>query len=255
MNEIETAKLACIRAGDIAMKYFRTGIGADFKSDRSIVTKADVECEKKIRAVIANDFPSHGFLGEEGGMHGDQQNLWVIDPIDGTTNFFHGVEQFAVSVAFVKNGIVQCGCVYNPVTKNLYSAQLGKGAFLNKNKIHVSKTSDMLQSLLVSGFPYESESLKEKTYKSIIALRDNCQDIRRFGSASLDMCFVAHGICDGFFEYDLKPWDVAAAMLIVREAGGRVTDINGEEAGLNSGHFLATNKVLHEGILKHLERV
>ena len=255
MNEIETAKLACIKAGEIAMKYFRTGIEAGYKGDHDIVTKADVECEKKIKAVIANDYPAHGFLGEEEGGSGDQNNLWVIDPIDGTTNFFHGVDQFAVSVAFVKNGKVACGCVYSPVHKNLYYAQVGKGAWLNKNKIRVSKTFELSSSLLVSGFPRGAPDLEDKTLKSLATLHPKCHDIRRFGSASMDMCYVAQGICDGFFEYTLHPWDIAAAMLIVREAGGQVTDINGNEAEINSGHFLATNKILHEQILENLERV
>ncbi len=255
MTELDIAKLACMKAGEIALKYFRSGLEAKFKSARNIVTIADVECEKKIKSIIVQEYPTHGFLGEEEGGHGDQKNLWVIDPIDGTTNYFHGVDQFAVSVAYVKNGTIMCGCVYNPVQKKMYCAQATKGATLNKEKIRVSNVSDLQHSLLVGGFPYESDDLLGKTFKSMQTLREKCQDIRRFGSASLDMCYVADGICDAFFEYRLQPWDIAAAMLIVREAGGLVTDINGNEATLNSGHFLASNRLLHEKMLENLERV
>jgi len=255
MNEIETAKLACIKAGEVALKYFRTGLEAGYKGGRNLVTKADIECEKKIRAVVSNEYPSHGFLGEEGGKSGDQRSVWIIDPIDGTTNFFHGVEQFAVSVAFVKEGRVMCGCVYNPVLKKLYHAQAGKGAWLGKSRVSVSKTAALEDSLLISGFPYDAPELEDKTFKSMAALRGKCRDIRRFGSASLDMCYVAEGVCDGFFEYKLNSWDIAAAMLIVREAGGKVTDINGNEATVDSGHFLASNGALHDALLGNLERV
>lgn len=255
MSELETAKLACIKAGEIAMRHFRNGVGAKYKAERSIVTEADVKAEKKIKEIIAAEYPSHGFLGEEEGSHGDQKNLWIIDPIDGTTNFFHGVEQFAVSIACMKNGRHVCGCVYNPPLKRMYYAQAGKGAWLNREKIRVSRTAKIEESLLISGFPYEQSGMLEKTFKSMQALRGKCHDIRRFGSASMDMCYVAEGICDAFFEYTLNSWDVAAAMLIVREAGGRVTDINGNEATVDSGHFLASNGLIHDEMLAKLERV
>lgn len=255
MTELETAKLACVKAGEIAMAYFGGEVGARYKGERNIVTEADVKAEKRIKEIISREYPSHGFLGEEEGMHGDQENTWIIDPIDGTTNFFHGVPQFAVSVAYAKNGQVKCGCVYNPACREMYYAQAGKGAWLGRSRIRVSKAAKLGESLLISGFPYGPEELLEKTFSSIKALRGKCHDIRRFGSASLDMCYVANGTCDAFFEYRLNAWDIAAAMLIVREAGGRVTDINGVEAHLDSGHFLASNGKIHNEMLQHLERV
>ncbi|MBI4210057.1 MAG: inositol monophosphatase [Candidatus Diapherotrites archaeon] len=255
MNEVETAKLACIEAGKVAMKYFRGDFGYSFKGDRNIVTQADIEAEKRAKAVVLKDFPLHGFLGEEGGASGSSDHVWVIDPIDGTTNFFHGVGQFAVSVAYARRGELVCGCVYNPVSGSLYWAQAGKGAWLGKSRLRVSKVSRLRDALLISGFPYDEPSLEEKTFRSMASLRAECQDIRRFGSASLDLCYVAQGICDGFFEYRLQPWDVAAGMLIVREAGGRVTDINGAEATMDSGHFLASNGLLHAEMLGRTERV
>lgn len=255
MMELQTAKKACVEAGKIAMNYFQKDFSMKYKAPRNIVTQADVECEKRIRKIISAEYPSHGFVGEEEGSHGDMKNFWVVDPIDGTTNFSHGVDQFCHSVALVKSGKIVCGAVYNPVHKKLYTAYAGKGAWLNGNRIRVSAVADLGESLLISGFPYDAPVLEQKTYKSIASLRGKCHDIRRFGSAALDFCYVAQGVCDGFFEYKLNSWDVAAALLIVREAGGEVTDINGKEATIESGHFLASNGLLHGELLSYLERV
>ncbi len=255
MKELFVAEKACLEAGKIALKYFQKEFTIRHKGEKNIVTQADVECEREIKELISKKFPSHAFIGEEEGPSGDSENVWVIDPIDGTTNFAHGVDQFAHSVAFTKRGKVLCGAVYNPVQKKLFTACAGKGAYLNGKKIHVSKVSRLIDSLLVSGFPYDVPDLEEKTFSSMRALRPKCQDIRRFGSASLDTCYVGQGICEAFFEYRLNSWDIAAAMLVAREAGGKVTDINGKEAHLNSGHFLASNGLLHDEILGYLERV
>src|SRR3989344_2951582 len=207
MQEIEVAKSACLEAGKIALKYFRKDFAVGLKGPGDVVTQADIECEREIKKVISSKYPSHSFLGEEEGKVGSSDSLWVIDPIDGTTNFVHGVDQFCHSVALVEGGEIICGAVFNPVQKKLYTAQRGSGAFLNE----------------------------KKTFASTAALRGLCQDIRRFGSAALDLCYIAEGACDAFFEYVLRPWDVAAGILIVREAGGEVTDINGKTARIDSG--------------------
>ncbi len=255
MKELEVAREACMGAGKVAMKYFRGEFTMKFKSPRNIVTQADVEAERLVKAVIAKQFPEHSFLGEEEGKHGESDYVWLIDPIDGTTNFAHGVDYFCTSIALERSGELVCGAIYNPVHKKLYSAYKGKGAWLNGKKISVSKTAKLENSLVVSGFPYSNRVLEEKTMLSTQALYGKCRDIRRFGSAALDFCTVAEGICDSFFEYQLNPWDVGAGIIIVREAGGQVTDCNGKEASARSGHFLATNGLLHHAMLGKLERV
>ena len=257
-SELLAAESACAEAGKIAMRYFKGDLEVKFKGTtglRDMVTKADLDCERKIKEVICKEFPSHSFLGEEEGRQGESEFMWVIDPIDGTTNFVHGLDYFAHSVALTKNGVPICGVVYNPARKLMYSSYSGKGAFLNRKKISVSKIKSINKSLLISGFSYGGGIFEEKTIKSMVSLRGACQDLRRFGSAALDLCAVAEGLCDGYFEYDLKPWDVAAGILIVKEAGGKVTDINGGEALIGSGHFLASNSFIHESLLERLERV
>ncbi len=255
MKELSVAERACLEAGKVALKFLDSGFEVRHKGKFDLVTDADIECEKRIKKIISSEFPTHAFLGEEEGKEGNSSSVWVIDPIDGTTNYAHGVEFFAHSVALVKDGQLVCGSVYDPVRKKLYSAYSGKGATLNNRKISVSKISDLKDALIVTGFPYNEPELERKTLNAIHALRGNCQDLRRFGSASLDFCFVAQGVCDVFFEYSLRPWDVAAAMLVVREAGGKVSDINGAEAAIDSGHFLASNKLLHEKARQFLEGV
>lgn len=255
MKELEVAERAVVEAGKIASKNFQGEFKVSLKGIRDLVTEVDIECERRIKKIISAEYAMHSFLGEEEGVQGDSPNVWIIDPIDGTTNFAHGIDQFCHSVALVRNGQPVCGAIYNPVQKKLYSAYVGKGAKFNGRPISVSKTENLMEALLITGFPYNANLFEEKTVRSISSIRPQCRDLRRFGSAALDLCYVAHGLCDGFFEYQLKPWDVAAGILIVREAGGKVTDINGKHADVNSGHFLASNGHLHDLIMKHLEGV
>ena len=255
MRELEIAERACVAGGKVALKYFQSDFEVRHKGKIDLVTDADVECERKIKSVISEEFPNHAFLGEESGSHGSSRHVWVIDPIDGTTNFVHGVDYFCHSVALVKDSSIVCGAVYNPVHKKLYKAYSGKGAFLNGKRISVSGVGKLIDSLIVTGFPYEASGHEDKTINAVSSLRGNCQGVRRFGAAALDFCMVADGSCDGFFEYFLNPWDVAAGIIIAREAGGKVTDINGSEATPNSGHFLASNSLLHEQIKSHLGAV
>ena len=255
MKELEVAKQACFEAGKIAMKYFQKDFEIRKKGIIDLVTDADVECEKKIKQIILNEYPNHSFMGEEGGSQGENENVWIVDPIDGTTNFSHGLDFFSHSIALVKGKEIICGAVYNPVNKKLFTAINGKGALLNGKKIEVSKIDSLIDSLIVTGFPYNDPELERKVVSGITSLRGNCQGVRRFGSAALDLCYVAQGVVDGFFEYSLHPWDVAAGILIVREAGGKVTDINGKEAEVGSGHYLASNGLLHGRIKSQLEGV
>ncbi|MCR4335498.1 MAG: inositol monophosphatase [archaeon] len=253
MNEIEIAKKACVEAGKIAMKYFHGDFTITKKGRIDLVTNADVECEQKIKKVIASEYPTHSFLGEEEGAQGKSRNVWIIDPIDGTTNFAHGIDYFCHSIALVRDNEIVCGAIFDPVNKKLFTAVKGKGAELNGKKISVSKTDKLLDSVLITGFPYDNPELERKTINAVASLKSNCQGIRRFGAAALDFCRVAQGVCDGYFEYYLKPWDVAAGILILREAGGRVTNMLGEEADINSTNFLCSNTILHSQIKEHLE--
>lgn len=254
-KELAVAEAACLAAGKIAMKYFRGKFTMRFKSPGNIVTQADVEAEQAVKKIILKAFARDSFLGEEEGKDGDSDRVWLIDPIDGTTNFTHGVDYFCTSIGLESRGELVCGAVYNPVHKKLYSACKGRGAWLNGKRIFVSKTARLADSLAVTGFPYNNPALAQKTLLSTGALYGNCRDIRRFGSAALDLCTVAEGICDSFFEYQLNPWDVGAGIIIVREAGGTITDCNGKDADPRSGHFLATNGLLHQAVLEKLERV
>ena len=252
MNELSVCKRACIEAGEVALEYFQKEFEIKHKGKIDLVTTADFACEKKIKEVISSEFPEHAFLGEEEGASGDSEYLWVIDPIDGTTNFSHGLDHFCHSIALVKEKELICGAVYSPIFKKMFFAEKNKGAFLNDKKISVSKTSKLIDSILVTGFPYDDDELGEKTLKSIDSFRGNCQGLRRFGAAALDFCLVAQGVCDGFFEYTLQPWDVAAGILIVNEAGGKVTKIDGSEADIYSDNFLVSNSLLHPSIKSHL---
>ncbi|MFH1392022.1 MAG: inositol monophosphatase family protein [Candidatus Diapherotrites archaeon] len=255
MNEIEVAKKACVEAGKIAMKYFQGDFTITKKGRIDLVTNADVECEQKIKKVILAEYPTHSFLGEEEGSQGESKNVWIIDPIDGTTNFAHGIDNFSHSIALVRDNEIICGAVFDPVNKKLFTAVKGKGAELNGKKISVSKTEKLIDSVVITGFPYDNGEIRGKAVASISSLIGNCQGIRRFGSAALDFCFVAQGICDGFFEYYLKSWDVAAGFLIAKEAGATITDINGNEATINSTHFIVTNGKIHKELKSHLEAV
>ncbi|HZX19626.1 MAG TPA: inositol monophosphatase family protein [archaeon] len=255
MKELIVAESAAFAAGKIAMKYFQEELTIKKKGKIDLVTNVDIECEQKIKKVISEEFRKHSFLGEESGKDGNSEYVWIIDPIDGTTNFAHGLDNFSHSIALAKNNELICGVVYNPVQKKMFKAYTGKGAFLNGKKIKVSSTQTVVDSLVVTGFPYENDSLGEKAVSSVRRLRGNCQGIRRFGSAALDFCYIAQGVMDAYFEYDLKSWDAAAGMLIAREAGAKVTDINGNEASLDTTHFLASNGKIHDEIMKYLERV
>lgn len=254
-KETKVAVKAAKDAGKIIMKYYKTGFEVKKKGRIDLVTEADVAAEKKIISVLSKAFPDDSFLGEESGKTpADSKRLWVIDPIDGTTNFSHRFPWFAVSIGFLENGKESVGVVFDPLRKDIYTAEKGKGAFLNSKKIFVSKKRKLVDSVVVTGFPYDRGELAEKTVKSIGNLTGECQGIRRLGSAVLDFCFVARGSLDAFFEYKLFPWDAAAGILIVREAGGKVTGINGEKAGTFSTHFLASNSLIHNQLKQKLVR-
>ena len=224
------------------------------KSDFDLVTNVDHKVEALILKEINSKYPSHSIVTEESGKFKKDPNYkWFIDPIDGTTNFAHGYPCFCISIAFQKKGIVELGLIKNPVTGELYSAIKDKGAKLNERKITVSKIRKLKDSLLVTGFPYDRKTSKANNLKNFCNLTMRTQGVRRDGAAAMDLCYVACGKLDGFWEIKLNPWDVAAGVLLVKEAGGRVTDFKGNDYDIFNDKIVATNELIHWELLKHLK--
>lgn len=220
----------CLKtAGAMARRHLGK-VSYDLKGRGNLVTKADVACQKAILKIIQKNFPTHDFLAEENGLKNTGSPwVWIIDPIDGTTNFAHTMPHFSVSIALAYKNEIVLGGVYDVCGNEIFLAQKGKGATLNGKKIHVSTVKKLEDALLVTGFPYERANrmpqLLNRFEKFILA----SHDIRRLGSAALDMCWVAAGRFDGYWEDCLNPWDVSAGKLIVEEAGGKVTDFSGKK--------------------------
>ena len=220
----------CLQAASrIVRKHFGK-VEYELKGKANLVTKADVASQKAILSLISKHFPQHDYLAEEDAVKKTGSDyLWVIDPIDGTTNFAHTFPQCGVSIAlFYKNELV-LGGVTNPATGDTFLAQKGKGATLNGKRIHVSKTAKLEQSLLVTGFPYNRFTRMPELLKRFEGFLNSCHDVRRLGSAALDLCWLAAGRTDGYWEDNLNPWDVSAGVLILQEAGGKVTDYSGKK--------------------------
>jgi len=215
-----------------------------------LVTDADTASEKAIITTIQAAFPDHAILAEESGLSdGSSAFRWIIDPLDGTTNFAHSLGLFAVSIACARGNDIICGVVYNPVSKELFSAVKGKGAQLNGQTIRVSDTPDVSESLLVTGFPYNVGDILDKIMIRLSRCLAASQGVRRLGSAALDLCYLACGRFEGFWEQNLKPWDTAAGLLIAREAGARVTDFSDHEFTIDMPQLLATNGKIHHQML------
>ncbi|MDQ6672959.1 MAG: inositol monophosphatase [Chloroflexota bacterium] len=211
-----------------------------------IVTEVDLESEKKVCDTLLSAFPGHSILGEEGGARagGDPRFRWIVDPLDGTTNYAHGFPFFCVSIALEVDRRIVLGVAYAPSLDELFVAQAGDGATVNDRPIQVSSTDDLEQALLATGFPYDRADFS-RALRSFEVISLQSQAVRRAGSAVLDLCYVACGRLDGYWEHVVKPWDVAAGALIVREAGGRVTGAEGSPFDVDAGHILASNGVLH----------
>lgn len=244
-------------AGKIIQSYFNGTFAINHKEGiNNLVTEVDHLAEQKIISVIKATYPTHSIIGEESGENiqlSDYQ--WVIDPIDGTVNFAHGIPLCCVSIGLLLNGSVLMGAVYNPMMNELFFAQKGKGATLNGNPIKVSAKSDFKTAFLVTGFPYKwPENLLEHPVKVFERMVLQGLPIRRLGSAAIDLCWVACGRFDGFWEYNLSAWDVAAGYLIVLEAGGTITDFNGNIGNVFDKQTLATNGLIHNDILSVINK-
>jgi len=253
----EALKETALRAARWAGEVLREGFGREhefsLKSSRvDLVTEYDRRAEEVIIEVIRERFPDHGLLAEESpGLAREAEYRWIIDPLDGTTNYAHNYPIFALSIALERAGEVILGLVYGPILDELFLAERGRGATLNGERIHVSRTAELSQALLATGFPYDLEriGLNLRHFANFI---HRAQGVRRDGSAALNLCYLACGRLDGFWEMDLKPWDVAAGALIVAEAGGRVSDFSGGELEIYGNEILASNGLIHAEMIRVL---
>ena len=255
-NIFQTAIVAAQSAGKLIINQLHKQYNVDFKSSVNMVTQVDRDAEKLIISIIHNVYPDHRILAEETNeIKGNSPYRWIIDPLDGTTNFVHGFPVFAISIAVEYKGEIIVGVVYDPNRNELFSAVKNGGAFLNKKQIKVSDTKALLASLTATGFPYETGTLFELNMEIFRSIYTKCQGVRRAGSAALDMCYVASGRFDGFWEFGLNPWDISAGALIVQEAGGIVGDFNGNEfKSDNTSQIIATNGTIHEELLKIIQQ-
>ncbi len=245
---IETAKRAAYAAGEILKKHFGKipQEAVRKKRQNDFLSFVDEESEKKIISTIRLEYPDHAFLAEEGGESGpENEYLWIIDPLDGTTNYIAGVPVFAVSIALQYQDELLLGVIYDPIRDELFSAQKGRGAFLNDEKIQVSSKASLNNSLLATGFPFKTKQFLPQYLNVFQDIFEKAVGIRRLGSAAIDLAYLAAGRFDGFWEIGLSPWDVAAGAVLIREAGGRVSDFwNGGEF-LRNNYMLASNGLIH----------
>src|SRR5271167_1731142 len=242
-------------AGVLLMDYFRQHVKVEYKGEADLVTIADRKSETLIRERIAQHWPTHDILGEEEGLLDTGSDYrWYVDPLDGTTNFAHGFPVFCVSLGLDYKGKRIAGVIYDPTRDELFAAEQGSGAYLNQRRIHVSKTANLAECLVATGFPSHKRHKNPNIFfYHHITLRTH--GVRRAGSAALDLCYVASGRLDGFWEFNLNPWDTAAGVLIVEEAGGKISNFHGGSFELNSRETVATNGHVHESLLKEFEDV
>ncbi|HWL08832.1 MAG TPA: inositol monophosphatase family protein [Planctomicrobium sp.] len=253
--ELTLAVLAAQQGGDILLDWLDKGIVVREKGKSDLVSEADLSSETAILSTIQEVFPDHVFLAEESltELVGKEipEHLWIIDPLDGTTNYAHGIPHFAVSIAYIRNGRTQCGVVYNPARNDWYVSARGAGAWYNDTRLIVGQQTSLSDSLVGLGFYYDRGEMMEATLATIHKLfKTGIHGVRRFGTASLDLAHVARGMYGAFFEYQLAPWDFAAGRLLVEEAGGRCTTATGGELPLAKTSLLASNGFLHSTMLQ-----
>ena len=256
--ELTVARQAAAAAAKITTKYFANlstaGIETKSKDDayQGIVTQADVEAEQAIINAIKTDFPDHEFMAEEEFSEQiSAEHLWIIDPIDGTINFAHGIPHYAISIAYYRDGVAQCGCILSPQTNDEFTTEKGRGAWHNGKVVRVNQHSVLQDTMLAVGFYYDRGSMMRATLNAIEELfRQNIHGVRRMGTAALDIVQVGLGRFGGYFEYQLSPWDFAAARLFLEEAGGKITTCDGDKLPLEKTSVLATNSLLHDSMLE-----
>lgn len=252
---LNIATRAARTAGDIIVRHMDRvqGLEVTTKGYNDFVTEVDRQAEDAIIRTIHKAYPHHAILAEESGRQGDDAYQWIIDPLDGTTNYLHGFPQFAVSIALMHKGVLEQGVVYDPLRQELFTATRGSGALLNDRRIRVSRQTKLEGALLGTGFPFKDQKRLEVYLATFKSLFPTTSGIRRAGSAALDLAYVACGRFDGFWEFGLREWDMAAGVLLVQEAGGLVSDINGGHDYLQSGNIAAGNPKIYKAILRTIE--
>jgi myo-inositol-1(or 4)-monophosphatase len=254
-NLVPVMQSVAREAGTLLMEYFRQRVKIEYKGDVDLVTVADRKSEALILERIRREFPSHDVMGEEGTrIETGSDYKWYVDPLDGTTNFAHGYPVFCVSLAVEQKGQRVAGVIYDPTRDEMFSAEKGSGAQLNGERIRVSLTTTLGESLVATGFPSHKRHKNPNIYfYHQLTLRSH--GVRRAGSAALDLCNVASGRYDGFWEFNLNPWDTAAGVLIVEEAGGRVTDFSGGLFQIASRETVASNGLIHDALLAEFQAI
>ncbi len=252
---LAVAAEAARKAGGILKENIDGAREITYKGDINLVTEMDTRSERAVVGILSSSFPDHGIIAEEETtIRNGSGYTWIIDPLDGTTNYAHGYPCFSVSIALQHEDDVILGVVYDPMRDELFTAQKGQGAHLNGKRIRVSAADELIKSLLATGFPYDRKVSEKNNLDYFHDLLMASQEVRRDGSAALDLCSVAAGRFDGFWELKLKPWDVAAGSLIVLEAGGRVTDLSGSTFDIFGDEVLASNGMIHGKMVEILKR-
>ncbi len=256
---IDTAKLAAREASKILIENLGSISSEEIEKKQvaDFVTRVDRESENRIIEIIKGAFPEHRILAEEtGGQSQGDGYLWIIDPLDGTTNYIHSYPMFAISIALQFNGDIIVGVVYDPLRDEMFWAEKGRGAFLHETPLSIAERSVQMQSALIAtGFPFRAKHLIDDYLELFKEIFSSCSDLRRAGSAALDLAYVAAGRCDGFFEIGLSPWDVAAGSLLVEEAGGVVTDFRGGSEHVWTGNIVAAHRGIHDDLIKFTRRL
>ncbi|MBD2353273.1 inositol monophosphatase [Tolypothrix sp. FACHB-123] len=253
---LDIATEAALAGGEVLQSYWGKLEDAIIEKGRpgDLVTAADQASEEVVLAVLRRHFPQHSILAEESGKLGNQDNefLWAIDPLDGTTNYAHQYPAFAVSIGLLINGVPQVGVIYSPFHNELFRAAAGLGATRNRHPIQVSETAELGKSLLVTGFAYDRRETTDNNYAEFCHFTHLTQGVRRSGSAAMDLAYVACGRFDGYWERGLSPWDMVAGIILVQEAGGKVTAYDGSPLNIESGRILATNGYVHDSMSQEL---
>src|ERR1700750_3039318 len=224
------------------------------KGPANFVSLADKRAEEMLYDDLAKARPGYGFIGEEGGARegSDTSHTWIVDPLDGTTNFLHGIPQFAISIGLQREGVMIAGVIYNPANDELYIAERGKGAFLNDTRLRVASRKQLNECVVACGLPHIGRGDHELSRREMTEIQNRVAGLRRFGAASLDLAFVAAGRLDGYWERNLQPWDIAAGQIMVREAGGIVSGIEGHDNALTTGNVVAGNEFVQAELVKVL---
>ena len=252
---LNIAVRAARSAGDLILRS-ADNVGRlhiDQKGKNDYVSEVDRMVEREIISIIKASFPEHGILAEESGEHPGNDYVWVIDPLDGTTNFLHGFPQYAVSIALKYKGKIEVGVIYDPLRDELFTAKRGGGAMLNNRRLRVTQQTNLKSALIGTGFPFKTDKYLDAYLGMFKALTTECAGIRRAGAAALDLAYVAAGRLDGFWEIGLMEWDMAAGILLIKEAGGVVTDFSFNDSYLQSGNLIAGSPKLHQLMYQLIE--